>query len=203
MFVPLRFKEKLCEKIRVELGSIKNMTPKLRDSIIDILHECYDSSEDELNEELELSEKMSSLWACIHWCAAVADDENNPQLYYDLLNNMSKWHPCSQVCRPHMIQNLKRCDPYRYKSKFRHSVDFHNLVNTQLGKSHLSLEEAEYLYRLKCGGCTFDPNAKGSPHEVKSSGKSNNHTAYQQSWTQENPRSFQQVQHYNQYYIRK
>ena len=58
MFVPLRFKEKLCEKIRVELGSIKNMTPKLRDSIIDILHECYDSSEDELNEELELSGRI-------------------------------------------------------------------------------------------------------------------------------------------------
>lgn len=106
-----------------------------------------------------------SIWDFLHWTAKVADDEDNPSLYTDALSVVSRGHPCANVCRKHLVENLSVLPPSNYTSMFMHSFDLHNMVNRQLGKKNFSLHQAKKMYNLDCESCVFGayPNA-GSMH---------------------------------------
>lgn len=98
------------------------------------------------------------IWESLHWFAKVADNENKPYLYHRLLDIVEEGLPCKDTCRPHIPQNLSIIDPNDYSSAFQHSVDFHNLINRQLGKPLLSRKDADIKYNLDCNSCIFTPN---------------------------------------------
>lgn len=161
MFASPKFIEKVNELLSTELGAIKGFTQNTIEAILDITNECFENAEEQLQNETSLAEKMFPLWDTIHWNAMVSDNEKNPQLYYDLLENMKKWHPCKDVCRKHMRENLAKLDPRKYESKFKHSVDFHNIVNAMTGKPSYNYEKAYKKYALNdCKTCTFSSNIK-------------------------------------------
>lgn len=106
-----------------------------------------------------------SIWDFLHWMGKVADDENNPSVYIDALAVVSKGHPCANMCRKHLVQNLRDLPLDNYTSMFKHSYDLHNLVNRQLGKRNFSFQQAKKIYDVDCESCVFGahPNA-GSMH---------------------------------------
>jgi hypothetical protein len=123
------------------------------DSITDVLTQEW--------EDMALAERAGpSMWETLHWIAKAADAEQKPQVYISQLNIYASAHPCKDVCRPHIRMNLKRLDPSKYKSMFKHSVDLHNIVNRQLGKEIYPLRQAEKDYDLECDSCIFDPQSK-------------------------------------------
>lgn len=103
-----------------------------------------------------------SIWDFLHWMGKVADDEKNPDVYLDALSVVERGHPCANVCRKHLIENLKVLPTTNFSSMFRHSYELHNLVNKQLGKRIFPLKQAMSNYNIDCDTCVFGakPNAR-------------------------------------------
>lgn len=153
------------------------LTDKLRGAIIDriiesagagisaasAIDDAISQAEDDTWRNMSLAERCGpSLWWFLHWMAAVADDENNPYLYYKALSLLQEGHPCRDVCRPHLRENLRILDPRDFSSAVEHSISLHNLVNRQLHKDQFPLEDAYNRLDLGCDTCTFALDGKGN-----------------------------------------
>ena len=79
------------------------------------------------------------MWEYLHYQAKVADKEKKPYLYYGLLNIFLEGHPCADVCRKHLQDNILKCPVANYHSCFEHSVALHNIVNVMLKKPIMRL----------------------------------------------------------------
>lgn len=153
------------------------LNDKLRDNIINrivddvtgdmdsasLIDNAISQAEDDTWRSMSLSERCGpSLWWFLHWIAAVSDDENNPYLYYRALSLLQEGHPCREVCRPHMKENLQILDPRDFSSAVEHSISLHNLVNRQLHKEQFPMKDAINRLDLGCDTCTFAPDGKGN-----------------------------------------
>lgn len=148
------------------------LNQKLRDNIVNSLVDQGHLSHDEIEsvidnaiteswEEMTLAERCGpGLWEFIHWMAAVSDNEDKPHLYEQALALVQEGHPCKDICRPHMRENLRQVDLRDYESAISHSHALHNLVNQQLSKDQYPLIDLEKKLDLGCDSCTFSPVGK-------------------------------------------
>lgn len=85
------------------------------------------------------------LWAFIHTVTIIDFEDNEPhvQRALDSLRSVSKVIPCA-LCRTHFENKINNLNLNLKESMclFRWSVDFHNEVNTKLGKPLFTYEEA-------------------------------------------------------------
>lgn len=145
------------------------MSDRLKENIISQIVQRYPSvSSSDLREimddnwdALPLSERAGPpLWGHLHWIASVADNEGKPHLYWRALELLQEGHPCKEICRPHIVKNLKVLNPMDASSCTDHCIELHNLVNRQLGKAIYPHDKAKSMYSLECDSCTFSPVGK-------------------------------------------
>lgn len=140
---------------------------KLKENIANSLS-CEEDVSDIIDYAMETTWKDMTLaercgppiWDTLLWIAAVADDEENPQLYRRMLSVIEDGHPCKDKCRPHLRSNLQIVNLDDYSSCLNHCIDLHNLVNRQLGKAQYSPLKAKEKVDLGCDSCTFHPIGK-------------------------------------------
>lgn len=95
-----------------------------------------------------------NLWRSIHYIAInypTQPTQEDKKCHAEFILNLQCILPCFS-CREHLNQNLKRLG---FSSKhlqnrdafFEFTVNLHNLVNTQLNKPTLTLEQAKRLYQ--------------------------------------------------------
>ena len=92
------------------------------------------------------------LWAMIHFCALYAPDILDKYCctcYKAFISCLRYVLPCPR-CRAHLEENLGSIDIDNYlftkDSLFEYSVKLHNLVNGQVGKPSITIEEARKIY---------------------------------------------------------
>lgn len=90
------------------------------------------------------------LWYMIHTCAYYSSGGQRCQLFFKAFMSCLRYAlPCSK-CRSHLMDNLKRFDIDKYclntEGLFEYTVDLHNMVNKQLGKTIISSEQAKQIY---------------------------------------------------------
>ena len=92
------------------------------------------------------------IWAIIHFCTLYAPykiDKNFNTCYKAFLSCLRYCLPCPK-CRKHLEDNLSALDIDNYmltnESLFDYSVKLHNMVNKQLGKPIISIEDAKKIY---------------------------------------------------------
>lgn len=118
--------------------------------------DALNKSDEETWNSLNIAERCGPiLWGFLHYMGAVADKENNQDLYYKALNILAEGHPCEE-CRSHIIDNLRKINPNKYTSCLDHSIDFHNLVNKMLKKINFDKEKAKQIYTLECSSCKLN-----------------------------------------------
>lgn len=99
------------------------------------------------------------VWSAIHiLCMGAPVELTHEQRrhYRQFFHSLPHLLPCS-VCSDHMLENLKAKPVDLYldggrESLFKWSVDFHNLVNAQIGKPEWSVEDAFLLWKKICVG---------------------------------------------------
>lgn len=90
------------------------------------------------------------IWFLLHNCAYYSRGDQRCQLFFKAFMSCLRYAlPCSK-CRNHLMKNLENFDIDQYclntEGLFQYTVDLHNLVNKQLGKPIISLEEARQIY---------------------------------------------------------
>lgn len=95
------------------------------------------------------------MWATIHYiCLGAPATLNNEEkeAYKNFFNNLPAIMPCHS-CGVHLYQNLKILPiDNNLNTKddlFKWSVDLHNIVNKQLGKKEIDLNEAKQIWLQK------------------------------------------------------
>lgn len=161
MFMNQKLRDNIDASISNTIKSVQGISVTLKNNIISKLSLAVNKAIKDTDSSNKLAEKAGpSLWATMHWLAKVADNENNQDIYLDYLDILCEGHPCKDVCREHLQENLQIVNPYKYSSMFRHSVDLHNRVNRQLNKPTMTLAEAESIYNLDCDSCNFKAKTK-------------------------------------------
>lgn len=156
MLSSTKLKSKILTIATSGIDATPNMDEYDKDILCKYISNCTNEAEDELMNELPLTDRCGPpLWGTIHWIAAVADAEKKPHLYRELISILLQAHPCKEVCRAHMARNVDILKPTWYQSCFKHSVDLHNIVNKQLGKPQVDLEVIKKWYNLQCDTCTM------------------------------------------------
>lgn len=94
------------------------------------------------------------MWATIHYVCLAApanlsdSDKKNYKTFFDILPAII---PC-QSCGVHLSDNYNKLPIDNFlttnKELFKWSVDLHNLVNSQLGKSQMSVDDAHTLWTV-------------------------------------------------------
>lgn len=172
------------------------LSNKLKDSIADVLQvdqndkqdlfEALDIAEDDAWSSMSLPERSGTpLWEMLHWMGAVADKENNRSIYIRALNLLVDGHPCKELCRKAMKEDLHEVNYRMYGSMLEHSIDLRNHVNHRMGKPDLSPEYMIQRYDLECDNCIFSPSMKShvsdASETIFSIGSSRGNTSRDQS----------------------
>lgn len=150
------------QSIENSVSTLEGLTPYEKDIILDhIMDNVY---ADRMEEENVAIKSGPVLWGHLHWMGKMADEMKNPAIYTTTLNLLAIAHPCS-ACRSHIPENLKAVPVSDYTSYFTHSIDLHNLVNSQLGNPTYSASEAGIYYGVDCESCVFGAptNARSMP----------------------------------------
>ena len=143
------------------MASLQGLTEGEKDIIYDTISDTVANTMQDEWDKMQLQERCGpSMWCTLHWIAKVADNEDKPYLYINLLKVYEEGHPCKDICRPHLVKNLALLDVNKYSSMERHSIDLHNLVNRQLGKEYYPVDKAMQDYNLDCDSCTFNAHTK-------------------------------------------
>lgn len=160
-----KLKENLIRSIGSSIGreSTRQQTQYRLSPTRSDISSAIDTATKETWDSMNLAERCGPpLWDFLLWMAAVADNENKPDLYLRALELVEEGHPCKDVCRPHIRDNLEIVRVEDYDSSVDHCIDFHNLVNEQLGKPQYPEERAKEKVNLGCDSCTFSPTEKSS-----------------------------------------
>lgn len=101
-------------------------------------------------EKISKNTWSNPLWSLMHHCAYYSKGDQRCQLFFKAFMSCLRYAlPCS-ICRKHLIENLETFDIDKYclnvEGLFTYTVDLHNMVNKQLGKPIISLEEAKLIY---------------------------------------------------------
>lgn len=159
-------REVIDASIGESVDSLQGLSLQEKDIIYNHIMDGLDMDIANYENSLSLAEKCGPpLWLSLHWFAKIADAEKDPSIYTTALNLLARAHPCANVCRKHLVANLKLLPVSSYTSAMDHSIDLHNLVNTQLGKPQFPRRQAYAIYDPDCDTCVFGahPNA-GSMH---------------------------------------
>jgi len=147
------------------------LSNKLKNSIADVLQvepedkedlfEALDNAEEDAWSSMSLPERSGPpLWETLHWMGAVADKEHNRNLYVRTLNLLMDGHPCKEICRKGMKEDLRVINYRMYDSMLDHSIDLRNYVNRRMKKPEIPYEYMIQRYDLECDSCIFSPSMK-------------------------------------------
>lgn len=163
MYMNKKLCDTIADKFNSRISNYSNFSPEIRKFLTSVVEDSILESIEEVWDESGLAERCGPhLWEYLHWIGKVADNEDNPDLYYNALEVLKEGHPCKDLCRPHLKDNLEKINPDDYSSCFEHSYDLHNLVNEQLGKESPTFEEVDLKYDLNCDSCSFVPSEKNN-----------------------------------------
>lgn len=84
-------------------------------------------------------------WDHIHSIALRANTPDKFHKFCVWMRQLSEISPCG-VCRDHMKEYISQNPPESAKNAFYWTWQFHNAVNSKLGKPTLSYEDALNLY---------------------------------------------------------
>lgn len=166
MFQSTRGRDVTDASISESIDSLQGLSSPEKIIIYNHIMDGLDMDISNYENNLSLAEKAGpGLWQHLHWMGRMADIEKDPSIYTTALSLLLRAHPCASVCRKHLDTNLKLLPTSSYASMMDHSIDLHNLVNSQLGKPQFSRREAYNIYDPDCDTCVFEarPNA-GSMH---------------------------------------
>lgn len=165
--------EKMISNISDSIMEGFNFNGQNPDQIKKHITNIIENSMESTWKDMSLAERVGPpIWEYLHWMGAVADSENNPAIYMDSLDILIEGHPCKELCRSHLYDNLMNLNPGDYPSKLEHSIDLHNLVNQQLGKPIYPIMKAKARYNLKCDSCIFSPSVKNNRDDAPNQAKS-------------------------------
>jgi len=103
---------------------------------------------------------LGAVWKLLHRLTLNAKDDDYVWII-PFIKNLCMNTGCEE-CNMHATQyyNLNPpLDAYKkggYKALFEWTVEFHNKVNSRIGKQILSIEDAKSLYTQGCTDCTVD-----------------------------------------------
>ena len=161
MFMNNKLKDNIVLSIERKLPYIHGVS---REALMSAIQDGINEAVGETWSNMSLAERCGpSIWDFLSWIAKVADNEGKPDLYYNALELVQEGHPCKEVCRPHIAENLRIVNPMNYPTCFEHVHAFHNLVNKQIGKPQYPLYKATSRYDLDCDSCIFTPVGKSIP----------------------------------------
>lgn len=106
-----------------------------------------------------MSEKkdLSGVWKLLHRLTLNASS-NDKDWLIPFIENLCKNTGC-QECNKHATAYYKNNNPLNdynrkgYPGLFEWTVNFHNSVNSRIGKSQISIQEARNLYNKGCTDC--------------------------------------------------
>lgn len=90
------------------------------------------------------------IWYLLHSCSYYArPDQHCNMCFRAFISCLQYAIPCGK-CRTHLQQNLTKFNIDEYQNRpdglFELTVDLHNLVNRQLGKAEIGIDEAKRIY---------------------------------------------------------
>jgi hypothetical protein len=95
-------------------------------------------------------------WFVIHTTAINANTPEKREAFKMLIYSLAYCFLCD-ICGKHLKENLSNINIDDYmtcqKSIFEFSVDLHNIVNKQLGKPILSMQQAQQIWGHKKAKC--------------------------------------------------
>lgn len=124
------------------------------------------------------------MWATIHYICLAAPsnlsetDKNNYKNFFSILPAIM---PC-QACGIHLAENYNTLPIDGFLSTnqdlFKWSVDLHNIVNRQLGKSEISVEDAKQTWTVNYPRLLFPNESQSMSNNYDNNNKNDTKSIY-------------------------